>query len=133
MLDTRFYENYKIKPGYGFYKALIEADKVIPLRHLKGIYIPNFLITIKHDTSHVFQDDKGNFIIDNRVNIYSKFEEHILENCKFKYKKQNWLPMMITRVKSDYEDHQGDMRILVKSYKDLRDKKDFNPPDGGIK
>ena len=43
-IDQYFYEDYPIKPGYYFYCALVKANKVIPLKYLTGINIPDFFI-----------------------------------------------------------------------------------------
>ena len=42
-----FYHNYPVKPGFHFYKSLIEAK--IPLKYLKGVNIPDFLINLHTD------------------------------------------------------------------------------------
>ncbi len=43
-----FYQNYPVKPGFHFYKALIEAK--IPLKYLSGVNIPDFNINLHQDT-----------------------------------------------------------------------------------
>ena len=44
-LNEDFYKKYKVKPGYFFYEALIEADKIIPLKFLRNINIPDFMLS----------------------------------------------------------------------------------------
>lgn len=41
--------------------------------------------------------------------------------------------MVIERATEDYDYDISKMRIRLKSFKDLRDKKDFNPPSGSIR
>lgn len=43
-----FYGDYPVKPGFHFYKALIEAK--IPLKYLTGVNIPDFIINLTKDT-----------------------------------------------------------------------------------
>jgi len=132
MLDTKFYEKSVIKPGYGFYKAIVEANKQIPLKYLHGINIPDFLITIKSNTFYVYKGKKG-FVVDGGVNLCGKFEEHVLDNVKFNYKEKREMPVMLNRIRDDFDLDASTMRIFVKSYKDLREKKEFLPPDYGFR
>jgi len=132
VINSRFYDKSLIKPGYGFYKALIEANKEIPLKYLHGINIPSFLITIKNDTFFVYQGTKG-FVIDAGVNLVVKFDDHVLETTKWKYKEHQDIPIMINRRKDDFDQNPATWSINVKSYKDLREKKEFLPPDYSIR
>lgn len=52
-INDQFYNEYPIKPGFHFYKNLIEAK--IPLKYLKGVNIPDFIINLQSDTYMVYQ------------------------------------------------------------------------------